>query len=325
METVLNLNDCSPLSDGIVTVGTFDGVHLAHRAIIQDVISKAKSRNVPSTVVTFDPHPRIVLNRNKEQKVTILTTTEEKIKIVQSMGPDRLIVIPFTKEFSETPADTFVSETLCKKIGLSSLIVGYDHGFGKDRSGDSESLKKLGKLCDFDLEIKGPVSNNLGVISSSNIRGYILGGEIENANKCLGRNYNLSGVVIHGDGKGKELNFPTANIRIDNPNKCLPANGVYIVKINIGQASSNGVMNIGTRPTMDKKELSLEVHILDFYEDIYGRVIEIYFYEKIRNEKKFNSLDELKNQISLDTEYARRYFLKEITSNEHVGIQDNWN
>jgi len=310
MEIIKSLKEIKHIPESIVTVGTFDGIHLAHQSILEKVIYHARNNNYISTVVTFDPHPRLVVRQFNGKKVRILTTADEKIILLSSYEIDRVIVIPFTIEFSSTSPEDFIHEILCKKIGLKRLVIGCNHGFGKNRYGDSELIKKYAKSSGFDVEIQESISNEFGVISSSLIRKFLMNGEVEKANICLGRSYNMIGKVVPGDKRGRILSYPTANIKITDSDKCIPQNGVYIVNVDIKKQKFNGVMNIGVRPTFNKSTKVLEMHILDFNQDIYDAEITVEFLQHKKKEKNFDSAEALQNQIEKDVHYAQNYFEK---------------
>ncbi|KPK96325.1 hypothetical protein AMJ80_00605 [bacterium SM23_31] len=322
MEVIIDLKDCITIPDGVISVGTFDGVHLAHQKIIQRVIEQAKDLRVPSTIVTFEPHPRLIVKQRNGKPVWILTTKEEKIEIFKELGPDRVVIIPFTEEFSQTSPESYVRDILCGIIGMQKLIIGHNHGFGRNRAGNIDFLRKLKKRCYFELINQDFISNRWGVITSSRIREFVLRGEISKASECLGYSYHLTGIVVPGDGIGHKMKYPTANIQVNHPNKCIPANGVYIVRVGINGVQYNGVMNIGTRPTLGKNEQSLEVNILDFIKDIYNMQVGIYFLERIRGEKKFDSLELLKQQINADIDFTRNYFLSNQINKESSKLHD---
>lgn len=308
MEVIRNLNDIEKISDGVISVGTFDGIHLAHQAILKTALKYAEIGHTKVTVVTFDPHPRLVVKQKNGAKVKLLTTVEEKVQLLEKHKIGRVVIIPFTLEFSRTSPEDFIMNILCEKIGLKRLVIGYDHGFGKNRSGDIEFLKEAAKKCGFIVDIQEPISNKIGIISSTLIRNLLTGGEVEKAYECLGQPYSLTGKVVKGDGRGKTISYPTANILIDDENKCIPKSGVYSVKIKIANKSHNGVMNIGVRPTFGGDSKVLEAHIFDFNETLYDFEISISFMQRIRPEKKFDSIEELKKQIDSDAETACKYF-----------------
>ncbi len=310
MEVIRTIEDIKRVPDGIVTVGTFDGIHLAHQAILARVISYAEEHSLKSSVVTFHPHPRLVVKKADGLRVELLSPIEEKIKLLGPYNIDRLIVIPFTEKFSQISPGNFISEVLCERIGLRNLVIGYDHGFGKNRSGNLELLEKYREKCGFDVDVVESISNEQGVISSTLVRKLLKAGDVIFAAECLGRLYQLMGKVVKGDGRGRQLDYPTANIGIPDQNKCLPENGVYIVKVLLKKETLNGVMNIGRRPTFGKTEISPEVHIFDFDRDIYGEDIEVHFCSRVRGETKFESAEELTDQIKKDVSFARNYFVK---------------
>lgn len=295
-----------------ITVGTFDGVHLGHRQIIKELNKTKEEKGLRSVIVTFDPHPQIVL-RNKAKDIKLLNTTEEKLDHFRDLDIDLVYIINFTKEFSQTHAVDFYENYLINKIGLSNLVLGYDHMFGKDREGNFETLDKLSKEHDFTVHKVNEYAPGGEHISSTEIRNALNTGDITKANRLLGEKYSLSGTVIHGSKKGRELGYPTANIGIDSEFKLIPKTGIYAVEVKIEGENDKrfgkkfgkefGIMSIGYNPTVtDNNELRLEVNILDFNEDIYGKNITVYFLEYIREEKKFNSLKELINEMNFDKE-----------------------
>ncbi len=290
-------------SNTVVTIGTFDGVHLGHRKILAETVSKSKEYNSRNFLITFDPHPRTVVSENYKMK--LLTTKEEKIELLEKAGIENVYIVNFTKEFAQLSSEDFVKEILCDKIGARHLVIGYDHKFGKDRKGDEHLLLSLGKKYGFDVTTVGPVEMNGEIISSTLIRRYLLAGKVRKANDLLGREYSLTGKVVKGSMRGRELGFPTANIEVNSKNKLIPSNGVYIVKVKLEDRIKFGVLNIGFRPTFgDEEELFVEVHILDFREEIYNFEITVNFLEHLRPEIKFGSKEELIEQIKKDREEA---------------------
>jgi len=285
--------------DTIITIGTFDGVHLGHQEIFNVLINKSKNNGCRSFVITFEPHPRMVIQPNSDLK--LLTTFEEKVEILEEMGIDNLLVIPFTKEFSQLTSEDFFRQYILDGIGIKKMVIGYDHHFGKGRDGDEQKIRELGALNNFEVQKTEAVTINETVVSSSKIRHALSEGEVKTAAQMLGRNYSFSGLVVVGDKRGRELGFPTANIKLENENKLIPKNGVYAVKVFLEERIFNGVMNIGLRPTFkDTKIVLSEVHIFNFNEDIYGKKIRVEFIERIRDEKKFSSKEELIKQIEID-------------------------
>ncbi|MBL8007229.1 MAG: bifunctional riboflavin kinase/FAD synthetase [Ignavibacteria bacterium] len=284
-----------------VTVGTFDGVHKGHRKIIEKLISVKEAKGLRSIIVTFEPHPQIVL-RNRAHDIKILSTLDEKLEIFESLGADIAYVINFTKEFSETTATEFYRKYLIDGTGLSDLILGYDHMFGKNREGNFDTLKELSLSCGFTVDKVDEFKYDGQHISSTIIRDLLQNhGNVKTVSKILGREYSLTGTVTEGKKLGKELGYPTANISTDNPYKLIPKIGIYAVKAEVNGNTYSGMMSIGRNPTVtDEDSVKLEVNIFDFSEDIYGKTIKVRFLDYIRDEEKFGSLEILKNQLSED-------------------------
>ena len=284
----------------IISVGTFDGVHFAHRQVINKVLSLARENNARSFLITFDPHPQEVL-KNKTPDIQLLTTTPEKLRLIDELGIENVMVIKFTEEFSKTNARTFYQKLIYGKIGISHLVVGYDHGFGRNREGDFRMLKELGNELGFQVHRVDEIDINSTKVSSTNIRHFLAEGNIEKANSLLGYLYGFDAKVIKGDSVGRELGFPTANLELFTSNKVIPGNGVYAVKIELEGQEYNGMMNIGFRPTVseDSKRV-IEVNIIDFSEFIYDKTLTVKFVKRVRDEKKFSSKEELVEQIKKD-------------------------
>lgn len=285
----------------VLTIGTFDGVHLGHRKIIARLHDLAKSINGESVIFTFDPHPRKVVAPG-ETSLRLLTTLEEKIALFEQSGIDHLIIYPFTPEFSQLTYEEFVENILVGQIHTKSLVVGYDHKFGKNRQGDFEFLKKCADRMDFQIEKLDVLLMNESHISSTRIREAIQHGDFETANTFLGYPFTFHGTVIEGQKLGRKIQFPTANVATSDPDKIIPGYGVYAVKVNIHHKTYLGMLNIGSRPTINNNadRRSIEVHIFDFDSDIYGEHIELIFYKKLREEQKFSSIDALKDQLAKD-------------------------
>ena len=303
-----NLKSYSSEKESILTIGTFDGVHIGHNKILKRLIQDSKKNNLSSLVMTFFPHPRMILNKSHEIKM--IDTIDEKINLLEKTGLDNLIIHPFDNNFSKIRAKEFVEEVLVKKLKIKEIIIGYDHKFGKDREASVEDLKKFGKDYMFTVkEIPAQEIDSIA-ISSTKIRNAILNGEIEKCNKFLGRNFILTGKVVYGDGLGKKIDFPTANIEIKETYKIIPKNGVYLVKTKINSNTYFGMMNIGIRPTVGGTNKSLEIHFFNFKDNIYGKNVSIEIIKKIRDEEKFSSIDQLKIQLKKDEQFCLKLINK---------------
>ena len=303
-----NLKSYSSEKESILTIGTFDGVHIGHNKILKRLIQDSKKNNLSSLVMTFFPHPRMILNKSHEIKM--IDTIDEKINLLEKTGLDNLIIHPFDNNFSKIRAKEFVEEILVKKLKIKEIIIGYDHKFGKDREASVEDLKKFGQDYMFTVkEIPAQEIDSIA-ISSTKIRNAILNGEIEKCNKFLGRNFILTGKVVYGDGLGKKIDFPTANIEIKETYKIIPKNGVYLVKTKINSNTYFGMMNIGIRPTVGGTNKSLEIHFFNFKDNIYGKNVSIEIIKKIRDEEKFSSIDHLKIQLKKDEQFCLKLINK---------------
>ena len=303
-----NLKSYSSKKESILTIGTFDGVHVGHNKILKRLIQDSKKNNLSSLVMTFFPHPRMILNKSHEIKM--IDTIDEKINLLEKTGLDNLIIHPFDNNFSKIRAKEFVEEILVKKLKIKEIIIGYDHKFGKDREASVEDLKKFGKDYMFTVkEIPAQEIDSIA-ISSTKIRNAILNGEIEKCNKFLGRNFILTGKVVYGEGLGKKIDFPTANIEIKETYKIIPKNGVYLVKTKINSNTYFGMMNIGIRPTVGGTNKSLEIHFFNFKDNIYGKNVSIEIIKKIRDEEKFSSIDQLKIQLKKDEQFCLKLINK---------------
>lgn len=302
MKIVKSLDEIDFDKNSAITVGTFDGVHLGHRQIIKELNKTKEEKGLRSVVVTFDPHPQIVL-RNKAKDIKLLNTTEEKLDHFRELDIDLVYIINFTKEFSQTHAVDFYRDYLIKGVGLSDLVLGYDHMFGKDREGNFNTLKELSSEFGFKVHKIGEYAPGGEQVSSTGIRNALYEGDISKANRLLGEKYSITGTVIHGNKKGRELGYPTANIELDSHFKLTPRLGIYAVKVEIEGKRYYGMLSIGYNPTVtDKKLLRIEVNIFDFDENIYGKKLKIYFLDYLREEKKFDSLDELVKEMNSDKE-----------------------
>ena len=293
----LNIQNYCETTPSVVSVGTFDGFHLGHQKLIEKVISISKTKNLTSIILTFNPHPRIVLNNEKDVK--LLTTYEEKNKIFESSNIDYLITQDFNKSFSKLSALEFIRDVLIKKLNVKHIVIGYDHHFGKNRDANANQLFEFSQDLGFDItEVKAFQMSKVSV-SSTKIRNLIHDGKINQANKLLGYQFILTGQVISGLGRGKNIGFPTANILIDS-NKIKPGNGVYFIRSIFNGYDIYGMMNIGSNPTFNDKDDSIEIHFFDFEQNLYERQITVRLIKKIRDEKKFKSVDNLSAQLQLD-------------------------
>lgn len=304
MAKLVYLKDIKHEPNTVVTVGTFDGVHEGHRALMETVVAKAKKRGARSVVVTFDPHPRTIINP-KGSSIRLLTSLKERAEILEEIGVDELCVIPFTRDFSLLSSEEFVRDEIHAKIGISEFVIGYDHHFGRDRSGTIETLENLGPELGFDVYVVSKREMGEVTISSTVIRKAISeDGDMSQAARLLGRPYMLNGLVIHGDERGRKIGFPTANLQPEHPDKVIPKNGTYAVKVRVDDVWYNGMMNIGVRPTFDGLTKTLEVNIFEFDQSIYGKTVQIRFFDRIRDEQKFDGMEELKAQLVLDRDKA---------------------
>ena len=298
---LLNLN-----KKYFITVGTFDGVHLGHQKIITHLVKKAKQKNCGTLLLTFDPHPRKVVQPSNAPM--LLQTIEERSEILSKLGLEIIFVQPFTKAFSKLNAEEYVKDILVNQLNVEHLLVGYNHRFGKNRTANIFDLKKLGKKYKFSVgEIQAHIVNKI-TVSSTKIRHAINNGNIKYANSLLGHTYKLKGIVMKGRQNGKKIGFPTANVKINEREKILPKNGVYAVKVNYNEITHLAMMNIGTNPTFSGNYISNEVHLINWDGNLYKKEIEIFFIERIRDEKKFNSIQDLSIQLQNDKNYVLKKF-----------------
>ncbi len=298
METIQGISKFKSTLPSAITIGTFDGVHIGHRQILLRLINNAKQENLNAVLLTFFPHPRMVLQ--KEPNIKLLNTLEEKIEILKSLGLDYTIVHPFTKEFSRLSAIEFVRDILVNQLKTRKIVIGYDHRFGRNRNANINDLITFGNTLDFEVEEISAQEVNEVSVSSTKIRIALENADIETANSYLGYAYMLTGVVKKGKGIGKQLTFPTANLHIMESYKLIPKNGVYVVQSNIDGNVYYGMMNIGFNPTVKGKKKSIEVHFFDFDQDLYERTIKVELLHHIRDEHKFDSVEALKEQLSRD-------------------------
>lgn len=287
----------------VVTVGTFDGVHAGHRRIIAEMVTLAGSN--PVAVVTFDPHPREIL-RPEPEPIGLLTTLQERAELLGALGVTDVIVVPFTRDFSLIDSETFLREFLVKRVGMEKYVIGYDHQFGKNREGSIETAQRLGPDLGYSCHVIQKQEIGEITVSSTQVRNALKkSGDVTLAASFLGRPYQLSGVVIHGQKRGRKLGFPTANIQPLHPEKIIPATGVYAVDVTVKHQHFRGMLNIGFKPTFESgRTVSIETNIFNFDGDLYGHTIDIRFLTRIRNEQKFDSLEALISQLQRDKEVA---------------------
>tara|TARA_Y100001972_G_scaffold128811_1_gene191908 strand:+ start:2714 stop:3643 length:930 start_codon:yes stop_codon:yes gene_type:complete len=303
MILVDNLEDFSCVDHSIVTSGTFDGVHVGHQKILRQLVETAKFHKGQSIVITLWPHPRFVLKRDPES-LKLLSTFEEKAALIEEMGVDILLKVPFTKDFSELSSQSFIEDIIIKKLKTEVLIIGYDHRFGKNREGGFDYLMEHASEFGFEVkEIPREDIDHAGV-SSTRIRNALAAGEVHIASELLGRHYSLSGFVKDGDRIGRSIGFPTANIDVPESYKLIPCDGAYAVYIHLGNEKFQGMLNIGWRPTVSGQERRIEVNIFNFDREIYNKRLTIEFVQLLRKEKKFDSIELLKDQLNKDKSQA---------------------
>jgi riboflavin kinase / FMN adenylyltransferase len=295
----------SKVKNPVVSSGTFDGVHLGHQKILRRIRELADEINGETVLISFWPHPRMVLYPN-EHNLRLLTTFEEKTKLLRNLGIDHLLTIPFTREFSELSSEQFIKNILIDKIQTRKLVIGYDHRFGKNREGSFEFLKSNIGLYNFDLEeISREDVDNVG-ISSTKIRKALEEGKVKVANEFLGRDYELNGIIIKGQQLGRSIGFPTANVHIPHDYKLIPCDGAYAVKVEVEGQTHGGMLNIGNRPTVNGSSQTIEVHLFDFDGDLYDKRICVKLKDYLRPEIKFSGLESLQSQLAKDKQEAKR-------------------
>ena len=288
----------------VATVGTFDGVHLGHWQVLQEIRRRAHASGRRSVLVTFDPHPLRVVR--PDDAPPLLTTPLEKKEILAESGLDFAVFVRFTEALSRYEPERFVEEILLGRLGVDELVIGYDHGFGRDRSGDAETIRAMGRRLGFAVDVVAPVEASGGTISSSRIRRALLAARVGEANACLGRAYSVLGVVVRGEGRGKGLGFPTANLQIGDRDKLVPPPGVYAVRGRLRNGETHpGALHIGPRPTFQGSPSSVELHLIDFDADLYGEEIRVEFIQHLRDVRPFSSVEALVTQLRQDVEAAR--------------------
>jgi len=289
----------------IVTIGTFDGVHIGHKKIIERLVEAARRDSLESVILTFFPHPRMVLQ--KDSSIKLINTIDERIQILEKTGLDSLVIHPFTTEFSRLSAGEYVEQLLVEQLNVSHVIIGYDHRFGRNRNSNITDLASFGIKNNFTVEEISEQDIDDVIVSSTKIREALLEGDIIKANKYLGYNFMLTGKVIKGKELGRKLEYPTANLHIKEDYKLIPKKGVYIIKSFINSKTYFGMMNIGNNPTVQGKELSIETHFFDASFNLYEKKIQIELLKRIRDEKKFDSIEALKMAMQQDEDFSRDY------------------
>lgn len=290
-------------SGAVLTVGTFDGVHRGHWELLQRVVQRAREKDKPSVLVTFDPHPlRIV---RPDAAPPLLTTPVEKMEILAESGLNYAVFLRFDRTLASYEPDRFIEEILVGRFGLSHLVIGYDHGFGKGRKGDVSTLRAAGERFGFDVEVVGPVEAGSAPISSTRIRRAVAEGDVLAAAEGLGRPYSIRGTVVRGDGRGRELGFPTANLELNDPTKLVPADGIYVARAILREGTIDGVLHVGPRPTFVGAAPTIELHLLDWSGDLYGRHLRVDLCARLRGVERFPTVEALIDAMNEDVRVAR--------------------
>lgn len=305
MTIIKSLEKIKNIENSVVTIGNFDGIHKGHIQLIKRTVDQAKKKNFKSVIFTFENHPMRYFRANS---IKNLMTNEDKIEMMKSLGIDIIVMIPFDEYMTKISGQDFVNEILLDTLGAKKVIVGHDFTFARNKEGNIKLLKDLSEQYGFELEVVNPIKIDDIRISSTHIRNLISSGDVEKVYKYLGRNYTLSGEVVHARKIGRTIGFPTANIKIDE-NMVIPKVGIYATKVYIDNKVYYGATNVGYNPTVNGKTLSIETNILEFDDDIYGKNITIEFLQRIRDEKKFNGIEELKNQLQKDTKYVYEKYI----------------
>lgn len=299
MRVYNNIDEFTAVNNAVVTIGTFDGVHIGHRKIISGIKELAESTGGETVILTFFPHPRMILHP-EDESIKLITTMAEKAELMECLGVDHLIITPFSRDFSNQSAESYIRDVLVNKIGTKKIVIGYDHRFGKDRQGGLEDLQRLGPVYGFDVVEIPEQDINEVAISSTRIRNALLSGDIHLANSFLGYPFFITGNVVRGDQIGRQLGYPTANIVVEEKYKLIPCDGIFAVTVIVAGQTYKGMAYIGSRPTVNGLTRNIEVNIFDFNEDIYNQTIRMEFHHYIRGDVKFSSLDELKVQLAQD-------------------------
>ncbi|RTZ04756.1 bifunctional riboflavin kinase/FAD synthetase [Flavobacterium bomense] len=308
MKIFHSINDFVSPKKTILTLGTFDGVHIGHKKILNKLTQNTENENYESLVLTFFPHPRMVLQEHSDLK--LLNTITEKIDLLEKIGIENLVIHPFDETFSRLTAEEFVSTILVDRFHIHKIIIGHDHRFGRNRTADIDDLIAFGKEYNFEVEQISVQEINAISVSSTKIRKALLEGDMALANEYLGYDYSLTGKIIQGKQLGRTIGFPTANLKVEENYKLIPQNGVYIVQSSINQKTVFGMMNIGFNPTVDGQNQSIEIHYFDFDADLYNQDISVSILQRIRSEQKFESVDVLKEQLEKDKKTALAYWNK---------------
>ncbi|MFM9945786.1 MAG: bifunctional riboflavin kinase/FAD synthetase [Bacteroidia bacterium] len=314
MQVITDLNLFIKPKNAIITQGTFDGVHAGHRQILGSIVQLAREQNGKSILVTFHPHPRQVLYTD-ENSIRLLTTLEEKIELFSAIGLDYLVILPFDETLSKMPGVNFVRDVLVDKIGVTTMVVGHDHRFGRNREASFDDLKEFAEIYGFEVREIAAHDIREAVVSSTKIRTSLLKGDILTANLFLERDYSMSGKVVHGKNLGKGIGYPTANLEVKDKDKLIPANGIYAVRVKHHNKMYGGMLSIGNNPTIEEAAWSIEVNIFNFNKAIYGDELTLFFTEKMRDEVKFESLNDLKIQLKKD-EISAKGILKKYEIEE---------
>jgi len=311
MKIIKDLAEIQRDEKSVITLGTFDGLHLGHQQIVDSVIQKSRKSGGRSFLITFDPHPRKVIPGRNDVK--ILSNLEEKEVILKQLGLENLFVINFTTEFSKQSPEEFVKKYLVDGIGLKEIVIGHDHHFGKGRDGNFELLRELGNKFNFAVTLIPEFDVDGETVSSTKIRNALLSGDVVKAGKMLGRNYSFKGKIVRGDGRGRKLGFPTANLSVENEDKLIPAKGIYAAECIVENEKHFGLLSLGSRPTFHKNgDIIPEFYIFDFDRDIYDKIMQVNLVKKIREEEKFNSVDDLIIQMKKDEETGKEILSKLI-------------
>jgi riboflavin kinase/FMN adenylyltransferase len=311
MKIIKDLREIKRDEKSVITLGTFDGLHLGHQQIVDKVIQKSRKSGGRSFLITFDPHPRKVIPGRNDVK--ILSTLDEKEVILEQLGLENLFVINFTTEFSKQSPEEFVKKYLVDGIGLQEIVIGHDHHFGKERDGNFELLQNLGRKFNFTVTLIPEFSVEGETVSSTKIRKALLAGDVLKAGKMLGRNYSFKGKIVRGDGRGRKLGFPTANLSTGNEDKLIPAKGIYAAECVVENEKHFGLLSLGSRPTFHKDgDIIPEFYIFDFDKDIYDKIMQVNLVDRIRDEEKFDSVDKLIIQMKKDEETGKEILSKLI-------------